>query len=141
VIRRRLFTIASAISLLLCAATAILCLSSYFVGAGSTPPGPRFRIVRVDEGDDYLVLLPGRLERQFYTPYAPKWYFEGSMSLYIPPLIFLVIGLVLTAAGKYLPPRFPVGSCRHCGYNLTGNTSGICPECGTPVPQKSEATA
>ena len=20
-----------------------------------------------------------------------------------------------------------------CGYNLTGNTSGICPECGTPV--------
>ena len=25
------------------------------------------------------------------------------------------------------------GCCRKCGYNLTGNTSGICPECGTPL--------
>lgn len=23
--------------------------------------------------------------------------------------------------------------CSSCGYNLTGNVSGICPECGTPV--------
>jgi hypothetical protein len=23
--------------------------------------------------------------------------------------------------------------CRHCGYNLTGNVSGVCPECGTPI--------
>jgi hypothetical protein len=25
------------------------------------------------------------------------------------------------------------GYCRQCGYNLTGNASGKCPECGTPV--------
>src|SRR5438067_138938 len=25
------------------------------------------------------------------------------------------------------------GSCAKCGYNLTGNTSGVCPECGTAV--------
>ena len=25
--------------------------------------------------------------------------------------------------------------CRCCSYDLTGNTSGICPECGTPVPE------
>jgi len=25
--------------------------------------------------------------------------------------------------------------CGQCGYNLTGNVSGRCPECGTPVPQ------
>ncbi|MHC5109181.1 MAG: hypothetical protein ACYTHJ_04810 [Planctomycetota bacterium] len=23
--------------------------------------------------------------------------------------------------------------CGSCGYNLTGNTSGMCPECGTPI--------
>ncbi len=23
--------------------------------------------------------------------------------------------------------------CRGCGYDLTGNVSGVCPECGTPV--------
>jgi rubrerythrin len=22
-------------------------------------------------------------------------------------------------------------TCRRCGYDLTGNTSGVCPECGT----------
>ena len=26
------------------------------------------------------------------------------------------------------------GVCSICSYNLTGNTSGVCPECGTPVP-------
>lgn len=25
------------------------------------------------------------------------------------------------------------GTCSGCGYNLTGNVSGRCPECGTPT--------
>ena len=29
--------------------------------------------------------------------------------------------------------RINRGLCRHCGYNLTGNVSGICPECGGMV--------
>jgi predicted amidophosphoribosyltransferase len=29
--------------------------------------------------------------------------------------------------------RIPPGHCQKCGYDLTGNVSGICPECGTPV--------
>jgi hypothetical protein len=31
--------------------------------------------------------------------------------------------------------------CGACGYNLTANTSGVCPECGTPVPAKPEVVA
>ena len=34
--------------------------------------------------------------------------------------------------------RRRTGLCLACGYSLTGNFSGVCPECGTPVPQKSE---
>ncbi len=30
--------------------------------------------------------------------------------------------------------RIAHGHCQQCGYNLTGNTSGVCPECGTPAP-------
>jgi hypothetical protein len=29
--------------------------------------------------------------------------------------------------------RWRRGLCLHCGYNLTGNTSGRCPECGTAI--------
>lgn len=32
------------------------------------------------------------------------------------------------------------GRCLQCGYNLTGNTSGICPECGTEVSATSIAS-
>jgi hypothetical protein len=33
------------------------------------------------------------------------------------------------------------GCCQNCGYNLTANLSGVCPECGTPIasaPDKPE---
>ncbi len=30
--------------------------------------------------------------------------------------------------------RSPYPLCHKCGYNLTGNVSGVCPECGTPIP-------
>jgi hypothetical protein len=30
--------------------------------------------------------------------------------------------------------RMSRGLCAACGYPLTGNVSGVCPECGTPVP-------
>ncbi|MDO8630717.1 MAG: hypothetical protein Q7R41_09505, partial [Phycisphaerales bacterium] len=29
------------------------------------------------------------------------------------------------------------GLCVKCAYNLTGNTTGVCPECGTPVNTKT----
>ena len=35
--------------------------------------------------------------------------------------------------------RWREGHCPGCGYNLTGNVSGACPECGAAVPRKTEA--
>jgi RNA polymerase subunit RPABC4/transcription elongation factor Spt4 len=28
--------------------------------------------------------------------------------------------------------------CVNCDYNLTGNESGMCPECGTPIPEDNK---
>ena len=43
-------------------------------------------------------------------------------------------------AKKYIAMRHKArlmneGRCQRRGYNLIGNSSGICPECGTPAPQ------
>jgi len=45
----------------------------------------------------------------------------------------LPLAIVLTAFGFCTwrgLRRLPRGSCEACGYDLTGNTSGTCPECG-----------
>jgi uncharacterized paraquat-inducible protein A len=33
--------------------------------------------------------------------------------------------------GSIAQGRRARGQCAECGYDLTGNTSGVCPECGT----------
>lgn len=35
--------------------------------------------------------------------------------------------------------RIPLGHCQRCRYDLTGNTSGVCPECGTAIGVPDEA--
>jgi hypothetical protein len=46
-----------------------------------------------------------------------------------------VIGLIIGIPFAVYRKRhtIPPGHCQTCGYSLTGNTSGICPECGTAV--------
>jgi hypothetical protein len=55
---------------------------------------------------------------------------------------FLIVGVivvfitVLERVGqrRSLKARFDSGAvCTVCDYDLTGNLSGICPECGTPI--------
>ena len=41
-------------------------------------------------------------------------------------LLWGVRTIVLSPPGKRAEPN----TCRGCGYNLTGNVSGVCPECG-----------
>jgi hypothetical protein len=50
----------------------------------------------------------------------------------------IVIPLCVVAAASVLlfyraSHRPKPGFCDNCGYNLTGNVSGICPECGTAI--------
>lgn len=42
----------------------------------------------------------------------------------------------IAAAGVLVlwkPQQRRIGYCATCGYNLTANSSGVCPECGTPT--------
>lgn len=48
------------------------------------------------------------------------------------PLLWLVLGARRTF---FLGRCRRTGHCLHCGHNLTGNTSGVCPECATLPPR------
>ncbi len=52
---------------------------------------------------------------------------------YIPLWLPLVVLAIPTAFLWHRDRRrIPPGHCRQCGYDLTGNESGKCPECGEP---------
>lgn len=50
-----------------------------------------------------------------------------------PLWLAILIWTLLTIYSLVKSPPPQAGMCRTCGYNLTGNSSGICPECGQPV--------
>jgi hypothetical protein len=45
---------------------------------------------------------------------------------------FVSTPLIINAALPHVR-ELVSGRCRSCGYDLTGNRSGTCPECGTPT--------
>ncbi|HUN82555.1 MAG TPA: hypothetical protein VMV81_13710 [Phycisphaerae bacterium] len=47
--------------------------------------------------------------------------------------IVCVVAITILALFARSRARKLEGHCSHCRYCLTGNTTGICPECGTPV--------
>ena len=65
------------------------------------------------------------------SPYAKSH--TGVMvvlPLWLPFLCFAIPTILVGRSNaRRKAPRF----CRRCGYNLTGNVSGRCPECGSPV--------
>lgn len=59
--------------------------------------------------------------------FVQQWVANITLSLGLLP------GLVMLGR-RYLSWRQPAkGHCRQCGYNLTGNESGACSECGTAL--------
>jgi hypothetical protein len=63
---------------------------------------------------------------------------QRAVELVVPiwVLVALTAPLPARAAWKRLRRLRRSGTCSKCSYDLTGNTSGICPECGTPIAAK-----
>lgn len=45
----------------------------------------------------------------------------------------LCVWIAYHAVTYHYTPKYEAGQCRGCGYDLTGNQSGVCPECGRPT--------
>ena len=65
----------------------------------------------------------------------PSCHLSGGIRAIVVPL--WIPFLLVVAPTTYLwyrdRRRPPPGHCRSCHYNLTGNVSGVCPECGEKV--------
>jgi len=60
----------------------------------------------------------------------------------ILPHWWLVSAATITTALFWRPGKHKIaGTCEVCDYNLTGNTSGVCPECGVTVSSDSAGEA
>jgi hypothetical protein len=73
----------------------------------------------------HLGLLPLR------TPLA-TYFVHGAADLVVG--IYLLMGAPLLLSFAF--SRHNEALCGNCGYDLTGNVSGKCPECGMPTTQK-----
>ncbi len=55
------------------------------------------------------------------------------------PFWFILVGVAVPTAVLFWRVRkpFPPGHCRKCGYDLTGNVTDVCSECGEAIPTTS----
>ena len=60
-----------------------------------------------------------------------RWF---VLPTWVLPVVLCVAGVLVFVSGRLRRWLVvPAGHCRTCGYNLTGNVSGVCPECGEAV--------
>ncbi|HVP13633.1 MAG TPA: hypothetical protein VMV94_20835 [Phycisphaerae bacterium] len=67
---------------------------------------------------------------------------DREVVLRFPVWIFVLLAIFAVSWAAWRKHRrIPPGHCLKCSYNLTGNVSGICPECGVPVGERNTAVA
>jgi hypothetical protein len=129
--KHRLFTLAAALSLVLCIAT----------GVQWTLEGDRHLILR-DGGDG----IGGGSSNASYVLFAERgnvgfaWRYSHWHSIFLPAWLVVFVAAILPACwyAHWVSRRGkPVGYCPACGYDLRA-TPDRCPECGK-VPTKAPA--
>jgi len=73
-----------------------------------------------------LFLVASYIELGYLDPFFPIAFVFGWVYAWF---VAMIVGIPFHIARKPKPP----GHCPKCSYNLRGNVSGVCPECGTPT--------
>ena len=154
-VKRRLFTILSAVSLVLCLATAGAWVRSYCSGGWQWPSEDGMVCCTLARGrvcirrsaevsapmpGDRLLSRMGFEYGRTSDPAFPGLRPTISESLIFPCWLPFALTALLPALWLWRYRRDRrlrsdgMPHCAKCDYNLTGNVSGVCPECGTPIP-------
>ena len=160
--RRRIFNSAAGVSLVLWVAAIVLWVRSYrvptvgiigdelklpFVQVYSiwgdlritSPPPPHQGYLSgafVNKAPDGTIT-----NVQFVQSYTPQH--SASMRFYLLAILTSVLPVSWATLACVSTRRRQTNPlvCSACGYSLTDNVSGVCPECGTPVAGKAEVKA
>jgi hypothetical protein len=164
--RRRLFAAASAISLLLCLASVGLWVRSYWLydeiaishRSSLWQSNGRIgvdiwllstKIAAYESGATNEDWFHGLIQYKSQRLLGFCW-FRGPLqplqsAASAPDWFVVILTAILPAAwiAKRLSKARQRGHrlCLICSYNLTGNSTGVCPECGTPVAQPPKSSA
>ncbi len=101
--------------------------------------------VRRTEGWQFYRIRPafGRTDLGLVLPVWHRQKIWGTISqlrVRIPLWLPFLLVTIPTVWLWYRDRRRPTeGHCPNCHYNMTGNQSGKCPECGTPTPKPEPA--
>jgi hypothetical protein len=109
------------------------------------PQGAFFPGYRHGELDDPEELFnPRRIARRGWNigvahveRFPPRNPFPASREFFVVVEFWAIVATAAALPAMWLLKiskrrmRVRGGRCAQCGYNLTGNTSGVCPECGT----------
>jgi len=82
-----------------------------------------------------ILFVPNQNPLRLGLTYKPR---DGCfLPLLLIPLWLILLTTVPVTVWLWRAQRQRLpGHCRKCAYNLTGNVSGNCPECGTPIPEQ-----
>lgn len=153
--RRRQFTILAALSLVLCVGAGVLWVRSYDHGSSREPDALDFTHV-----DPLYWIVSDRGSLVFCRQVGHDWdspksrfnivglELAGSHTVNGSSLWVLLIPFWMIVTGTLVMPawwslaafrrrqvrqRTRQGHCPACDYDLSGNVSGLCPECGRPT--------
>ncbi len=130
----------------LCGCLALIGLTCPFIEGRFTW---KRRTLLIGEGAVMIIWPADGYNCTFWDDHAAVWVARPSIQLFFPRLevicrdqqlvlpawLPLLLSFIPAGIAWFLrPARHPEGHCAHCGYDLTGNVSRRCPECGSVVP-------
>ncbi len=85
----------------------------------------------------------GGLDRSLFGLMLPRMRTGENLCVCVVPLWlpFLLISAPTAFLWYRDRRRIPAGHCRRCGYDLTKNESGRCPECGVVIKRAKQVSA
>jgi len=101
---------------------------------------------RNNEGTTSSRAIMYRLYKWGFRPSESMfWSFIAFLDIWLPIILTVIISLPAIYILQRILRKLTIpcvvrrpGYCQPCGYDLQGNVSGVCPDCGAPVVREPE---